>query len=292
LRIGNPVALIVACDERRFLAIAQVNNMSLTSTPVDCIPLDVLRDSSAKISVQILRLLPSTIDDDLTKQHDWCWSSKLEATCANVPGNLIHPLNLTVAVLATGHATFLFDSASLLTAAASIYDQMVPQDFLLTPKVSRTEYFPYRRSGRACLVVEGESQSRSSPDTDVAGACSKCSPAVVLDSNGQRVLEHMAGHALFDPSLTNQQPCGLCMQPWPICTLFFTKSRGTKSARQIDWERSKCSNPVAFNMKTASTFSDASPCTNFPVQCSLCSADSGLVWTYNLAMHYRKRHNR
>ncbi|KAJ7140343.1 hypothetical protein C8R46DRAFT_1320170 [Mycena filopes] len=78
----------------------------------------------------------------------------------------------------------------------------------------------------------------------------------------------------------------------PVCTLFFTKRRGAKSARQIDWTRSKCSNPVNFNMKTAMTFSEPSPCTNFPVQCSLCDADSPLVWTYNLAAHYARQHNR
>ncbi|KAJ7469171.1 hypothetical protein FB451DRAFT_1039034 [Mycena latifolia] len=103
----------------------------------------------------------------------------------------------------------------------------------------------------------------------------------------------MAGHILFDPTLVNQQPCGLCNHPWPTCTFFFTKRRETKVARQIDWERSTCSlNPISFNMKTATTFSAASPCTNVPVQCSHCGLESSLVWTYNLAKHYADRHNR
>ncbi|KAJ6523229.1 hypothetical protein DFH09DRAFT_937986, partial [Mycena vulgaris] len=135
IRIGNPVALIVSCDKRRFLAIGQVNNITYTSLPVDSLPLDLLRDSSAKVSVQILRLRPSTVEDDPTKQHDWCWSSKLEGTCTNVPGNLIHPMNPTVSVVEIGRAAYLFDSATLLTAAASIHDQMLPQEFMLLPKI-------------------------------------------------------------------------------------------------------------------------------------------------------------
>ncbi|KAJ7737509.1 hypothetical protein B0H16DRAFT_1762357 [Mycena metata] len=293
IRIGNPVALIVSCDERYFLAIAQVNNITLTALSVDSISLDLLRDSSARISVQILRLLPATVDDDPTKQHDWCWSSKLEAAiCNNVAGNLVQPMNPTVTVLEAGRATYLFDSASLLTVAANIYDQMVPQDFLFIPKVKRTDHFPYRRERRACFIVEHDAQIRGNPDTDVAGACSKCSPAVMLDSNGQRVLEHNAAHILLDPSLANQQPCGICLQPGSVCTLFFTKRRGAKTSRQIDWKLSKCSNPVNFNMKTAMTFSAASPCTNSSVQCPLCDAGLPLVWTYNLAAHYRDEHNR
>ncbi|KAJ7469170.1 hypothetical protein FB451DRAFT_1340217 [Mycena latifolia] len=185
IRIGNPVALIVACDARRFLAIGQVNNITHSSVPVDSLSLDLLRGSSAKI-------LPSTVDEDPPKQYDWCWSSKLEGTCTNVRGNLIHPLNPTVSVVEAGRAAYLFDSATLLTVAASIYEQIIPQDLMLIPKVKRTDYFPYRRSGRACFVVEGDAINRPPSDAHVPGTCSKCTPAVVLDENGQRGLEHMA----------------------------------------------------------------------------------------------------
>ncbi|KAJ6523228.1 hypothetical protein DFH09DRAFT_1420920, partial [Mycena vulgaris] len=146
--------------------------------------------------------------------------------------------------------------------------------------------------GRACFIVEGDANNRSATDTHVPGTCSKCNPVVFLDPNGQRVLEHMGGHILFDPSLENQQPCGLCNHPSPMCTFFFTKRRGTKTARQIDWTRSTCSNPIHFNMKTATSFTTASPCTNVPILCSHCDLDSSLVWTYNLKAHYAQRHNR
>ncbi|KAJ7782583.1 hypothetical protein DFH07DRAFT_764716 [Mycena maculata] len=147
LRIGNPVAIVVSCEEQLFLAVAQVNDIKLASAAVASIALDMLLNSSAKISVQILRLVPATVTDDPTKKNDWCWSLSLEAACSNLPGNLIHPLNPVVSVVETGKPTYLFDSHSLLTSAATIHGQMLPADFFLVPKVKRTSAFPYRRGG-------------------------------------------------------------------------------------------------------------------------------------------------
>ncbi|KAJ7104452.1 hypothetical protein B0H15DRAFT_795200 [Mycena belliarum] len=147
IRIGNPVALLVSCESQLFLAVAQVNDLMLTSAHVQAIPLQQLLDSSAKVSVQILCLLPSTLADDPTEKNDWCWSLKFEAHCERLPGNLIHPLNPSVSVVNVGLPTYLFDSATLLTAAASIHGQMAPPDFASVPKVKRSDTFPYRHAG-------------------------------------------------------------------------------------------------------------------------------------------------
>ncbi|KAJ7498368.1 hypothetical protein B0H11DRAFT_1909401 [Mycena galericulata] len=204
LRVGNPVAVVVSCEEQLFLAVAQVNNIKLASSPVQSIALDMLLDSSAKISVQILRLVPATIADDPTEKNDWRWSLSFEATCTNLPGNLIHPVNPAVSVQQAGEPTYLFDSSTLVTAAATIHDQMLPRDFMGVPKVARTPTFPYRHQGQ---------------------------------HNGQRVLEHMGAHILFDPQFTSalQQPCGACLRSSPMCSLYYKPRRGTSAARQVDW---------------------------------------------------------
>ncbi|KAJ7104451.1 hypothetical protein B0H15DRAFT_766014, partial [Mycena belliarum] len=113
-------------------------------------------------------------------------------------------------------------------------------------------------------------------------------------SNGQRILEHMAGHLLFDHSILGHAThCGLCLLPFPLCVFYYKKRRGTSAARQVDWEKSTCSNiDIHFNMGTASVSTDSSPCSNFPVLCSLCEAASPLVFTYHLAAHYLRAHNR
>ncbi|KAK6984091.1 hypothetical protein R3P38DRAFT_2663109 [Favolaschia claudopus] len=295
LRIGNPVALVVACDEKLFLAVAQVNNLSLAGSPVPSIVLDMLVDSSAKVSVQILKLVRATIANDPSQKHDWRWSLKFEGLCSNLPGNLVHPLNPAVSILETGKPTYLFDSTTLVTMAAAIHEQMRPADFLLAPKVQRTEAFPYRNQGAACFLVEHDGVNRQPTDAPL-GICSNCVPNIALDSkNGQRILEHMAGHALFDPAFNSgvQQPCGTCLRPSPMCTLFYKSRRGATATRQVDWSRSTCGRPIAFNMASAAVSKDAdSPCSNIPVQCSLCDQNSPLVWTYNLEAHCREFHRR
>ncbi|KAJ7930728.1 hypothetical protein B0H13DRAFT_1858536 [Mycena leptocephala] len=172
LRVGNPVALVVSCEGRLYLAVAQVNNLILGSS-VQSIPLDMLLDSSAQASVQILRLVPATTTDDPTEKNDWRWSLGFAATCINVVGNLIHPMNPEVSILQAGHPTYLFDSATLITAAATIHDQMRPTDFMLVPKVTQTETFPYRHKGAACFLVEHEGTDRNGLGSN-PGICSKC----------------------------------------------------------------------------------------------------------------------
>ncbi|KAJ7155332.1 hypothetical protein C8R46DRAFT_1196801 [Mycena filopes] len=281
LRIGNPIALVVSCEERLFLAVAHVNNLTFSSASVQSIPLDMLNDSSATVSAQILRIVPATVADDPTQKYDWCWSLYHEGNCANVPGNLVHPMNPEVSVLRVGKPTYLFDSATLITAAATLHEQLSDSDRLSVSKVKRTDSFPYRNHGA---------------DVGTSGICQKCVPSVILDTkNGQRVLEHMGGHILFDPAFSSelQQPCGTCLRSSPLCRVHFKASRGTSAAKQVDWTRSTCGNPVKFSMAYASVSKDEdSPCSNVPVECSLCDRNEPLVWTYNLAAHWRDAHNR
>ncbi|KAJ7858769.1 hypothetical protein B0H13DRAFT_2356369 [Mycena leptocephala] len=209
LRVGSPVALVVSCEERLFLAVAQVNNLTLGSS-VQSIPLEMLLDSSAQVSVQILRIVPATTADDPTEKNDWRWSLGFGETCINVAGNLVHPMNPEVSVLKAGQPTYLFNSSTLITVAATIHDQMCPTDFMLVPKVKKTENFPYRHKGAACFLVEHDGTDRDGLGYN-PGICPKCHPAVKLDTNnGQRILEHMGTHILFDPAFSSRfhQPCG------------------------------------------------------------------------------------
>lgn len=133
----------------------------------------------------------------------------------------------------------------------------------------------------------GEFGSRSA---DSPFECRKCYPAVPIQTtNYQRVLEHNGAHILFDGSLTAaDQPCGLCLRPFPMCRFFFLKRSGTAAARQIDWTTSNCLNPLKFQMAAAMKSSDNSPCSNHLIECPL---QCGIViWTYTLAGHYKFFH--
>ncbi|KAJ7434553.1 hypothetical protein FB451DRAFT_1063298, partial [Mycena latifolia] len=122
--------------------------------------------------------------------------------------------------------------------------------------------------------------------------CTKCSPAVPLTSaNNQRTLGHNGSHILFDPSIrASDQPCGICLRPYPMCAFFLSKTAETSGARQIDWSRSTCLIRLNFKMAAAQKSTNNSPCTNHLIPCPLQCGRA--IWTYNISAHCRGRpHN-
>ncbi|KAJ7036429.1 hypothetical protein C8F04DRAFT_894169, partial [Mycena alexandri] len=117
--------------------------------------------------------------------------------------------------------------------------------------------------------------------------CTKCDPPVSFSlKNKQLILQHNGAHILFDPSINrSDQPCGLCLRPFPVCNFVLTSGQGTDSARQVNWKLSSCLRQLSFSMAAAMKWSLKSPCTNYLIFCPL---RCGLViWTYNIEAHYR-----
>jgi hypothetical protein len=251
-------------------------------------------DSSAKVDFQILRLLPATVEDNPTKEYDWCWSLEMEFTCDSVPGRFAHPINPSISVRMPGKPTYLLESSFLVSLASTLYEELLPQDRREIPVVKRSLFFPYRHEGKACFVCQ-EDEATDCPGNIryETSDCSTCGPRVQVNrSNGQRILEHMGAHILFDSTIGNhsQELCGLCLRPSPMCRLNLKKGRGATAGYNIDINSSSCINLVRFNCATAARSSDASPCSNVPIICPLCPAKSPAVWTYNLRTHFRERH--
>ncbi len=73
-------------------------------------------------------------------------------------------------------------------------------------------------------------------------ACPLChSPNVYLDlKQGQRVLEHLGAHILFDKKVSHtDEPCGCCLRPGALCLYYLTKGKGQKGKPKIDWDRTR-----------------------------------------------------
>ncbi|KAH9074231.1 hypothetical protein EDB83DRAFT_2312565 [Lactarius deliciosus] len=287
LRIGNPVAVLVRCDALVVLAVAQVNRLKFASRDLDELPVHLLADPTATVDSQILRLVPATLDDDPTQIHDWCWSLNMEASCDNIPGQNVHPINPSVSVQNPGKPTFLFESTFLVTLSCTLFQELRTQDRKNLPVVKRSEHFPYRSSGQACFVCEASDETT---DFDGQAGCSRCGSK--LDwKNTQRVLEHMGAHILYDTRLNaSEERCGLCLRPASLCRIYLKKGRGTGGKCTVDQSKSKCPNLVRFNYKNAARSSERSPCSNAPINCKLCEPGSPAVWTYSLHSHFRERH--
>ena len=109
--------------------ITQVNQLYFASErDLQEIGLHLLADGSAKVGFQILHLVQATTVDDPKQQYNWCWSFRMDASCDNVPGRLVHPINLAVSMHNPGKPTFLFKSSFLLTLAASLHQELLPDD--------------------------------------------------------------------------------------------------------------------------------------------------------------------
>jgi hypothetical protein len=142
--------------------------------------------------------------------------------------------------------------------------------------------------GKVCFLCENDDAERN---VVVADQCPMCDPPIALDrKKGQRVLEHIAAHILFDPKVDRStQPCGLCLRPSPACTFYLKKTKGAKTF-QVDKHKSTCANFISYNYATAEVSSQSSPASNVPLRCPLCTASAPAIWRYNLDYHIRTVH--
>jgi len=105
--------------------------------------------------------------------------------------------------------------------------------------------------------------------------CPRCSPTVVLDlSQGQRVLEHIGSHILYDPTViqSTEPLCGLCLRPSQMCQFYLAKGKGANGNLRINQKTSKgCLVKMNYSYGIAAESTASSPCSNVPIHCPICS---------------------
>lgn len=128
-------------------------------------------------------------------------------------------------------------------------------------------------------------------DTSIADhiglACPKCQPSIAFDSSlRQRIVEHISAHILHDSSVDRStEPCGLCLRPAPHCKIILKKTKGRTGNLAIDMKASSCPNLVKFSIRIAAKCSEASPCTNHPMNCPYCPKAAPATWSYTFRQH-------
>jgi hypothetical protein len=91
-------------------------------------------------------------------------------------------------------------------------------------------------TGDACFVCETD-QNLGDIGSMTTSDCPRCSPTVVLDLlQGQRVLEHIGSHILYDPAVIQSiEPlCSLCLCPSQLCRFYLAKGKGAKGNLRIN----------------------------------------------------------
>ncbi len=136
--------MVVVCEGKLFLCIAEVNGLFLDNQAVDDIPISVLSKKVTQVSYQGLRLVPSSYSDDHDGKHNWRLSNLFQLF-AKVPGILVLPINPDVASHKLCDAYFLFQSSELMALMATLQDSICPSRHRKAiPHVNPTDYFPYQ----------------------------------------------------------------------------------------------------------------------------------------------------
>ncbi len=100
---------------------------------------------------------------------------------------------------------------------------------------------------------------------------------------------HVAGHILNKDILFNPHLCGFCGLTKVACKVELRQSSGFGKNKTIS-SFSKCSYFYDLSIASASRMSKNDPCTNRPIECTLCP-DKSVFWSYNLKSHYEHDHH-
>ncbi|VDC04056.1 unnamed protein product [Peniophora sp. CBMAI 1063] len=157
LAISNLVVslLCVADDGRLFLVLGEVNQIQINSKSVDHVPLSLLPEKSVRISYQALGLVPITADDDPSLKYSWRATSLLSIYGTALPGALILPIDPEISTHSPGNAFYVLDDETLISLAATLYEQVHPSHGRHISTISVQDGFPYREhtGTSACFAV-------------------------------------------------------------------------------------------------------------------------------------------
>ncbi|KAI0026643.1 hypothetical protein K488DRAFT_81317 [Vararia minispora EC-137] len=130
LAIGHPVATLLSCQDKLWLAVGEVNGIRRNGQHLKHIPISVICDQTVTISFQVVLLMldPSQTD---------CWhSDSLLPIRTSVPGTLIRPLDPDVISPVPGR---------LISLASNLRLQVVPRHTQSIAMVKIHPQFPYRK---------------------------------------------------------------------------------------------------------------------------------------------------
>lgn len=160
LSIFDPVASLLVCEQKLFLCIGEVNGVSVDSHATERVSLQLLPESTVKITFQVLRLVPASTDDDPSEKNDWRSSRPLPTHRFTAPGFLVRPLNPTASISSdTGTPYLLFDSDSLRILTSALRDSLTRPQLRLVPKAKMCRDFPYREASGKYRSVHFTPQS-------------------------------------------------------------------------------------------------------------------------------------
>ncbi|KAF6757726.1 hypothetical protein DFP72DRAFT_808703 [Ephemerocybe angulata] len=141
LLVHDPIAALVQCDGRIWLAVGEVNGIRYNGQALNRVGHSLLREPALKVSFQILGLREATSEDDPNEENDWR-TYTMPTESLNAHARFIEPLAPEVAT--RGSKPFYLLQTPLLIATTSLLQQRLPAaELKLLPRAKRTSEFPY-----------------------------------------------------------------------------------------------------------------------------------------------------
>jgi hypothetical protein len=149
LFVGDPVATLIQCEGNIFLAIVQVNDISVDHTSVLEIRPQFLVESIIMVQFQIYQFMEITNPSDPDHNDaDWKWSRRMESQILKTPGSCIQVIDPAVSTRISFQPVYLFKTEELRGLAASLFSSISQEERLRISKVKQSDSFPYRSQGK------------------------------------------------------------------------------------------------------------------------------------------------
>ncbi|EDR14469.1 uncharacterized protein LACBIDRAFT_305052 [Laccaria bicolor S238N-H82] len=277
LLVSDPIATVLCCKKKFWLHIGEVNTLHINGRSVDFVSFDMLIEDTVSVLYQMSCLCTSTMDDDPDQQNDWRTCAIDECSFTN---------NYHTWSTSSSNKPFHFENAHKLSVLS------IPEHRSCGVNYCTYQGIPISRGLCTCFVCEanqdlGEIGEQGTLD------CPQCSPTIILNlSQGQRVLEHIGVHILYDPAvLQSMSLCGLCLRPAPLCQFFLAKGKGANGNIRIDQKASRgCLMKLNFSYGIAAVSTSSLPCSNVPIHCELCLKVDPAIWRYFMKAHFQEKH--
>ena len=230
-------------------------------------------------------------------------TGKIIASLRNIHSSCVYPITPSMETVEVENqpGELVTHSVMQLSALRDVFDILSNKNHHSRPK-NELRLEPVEVDGKAAFIVQG---SNNNQETELP-ICNHCTPPMKIGKPGMNdgdinkaIRNHAASHQLHTPSLSTDEPCGLCCNihcKLEIDITHHTRAaleKGTGTVPPSAIVQHNCETypdlepfPFKFCNKTKVGF----PCTNRPVFCQDCPGVPHFIWSWNIEQHYRYSH--
>jgi hypothetical protein len=145
LSVGDPVATIIQCEGRFFLAVVQINDICFDASSLLEISTRFLVEPAVTVQFQIIQVVETFGDDPDINGADWKWNRNMEKAMMKTKGVFIQVISPAVAIPHINAPAYFFRTDELRAIAASLFSSIPLLERARLPNLrKRTSHFPYQ----------------------------------------------------------------------------------------------------------------------------------------------------